>query len=313
MNLPQFIKNSVVKLPDFRTRSRTGFWASDAGKDPVELYWDLTGEEPSDPTDATGIIRMGFGDAVERYFRDAWVSQMHLWGLHIVGSQIAVGGKNPDWQGYVDWLIKFREGDKFGPTQVLEFKTVWGYGADFMLRNMEPKDDHLYQLGLYLKDFYDKRGKAIPGCLFYFCISDANIGEMVAFDVEYAPATKLVRATRVCNTMGQDRPCNVVKDLNYVFKKWEYVLDCVQKKQIPTPEFEYKYDVTKKLLTDASDRDIIAVLEGRKVIGSWRTEYSKYKKKLIALSGKTPFYSADEMAMFEKEWAERHPRSKRFK
>lgn len=310
VDLVSLIKTNVVNFPSNRIRSRRGFFASEAETCPRELYWDWIGEPPTNPTDYKGKARMKFGSAIEGAIGD-WLNRIHLQGVHLIDSQISVGGVNPTWDGLIDFLLLDRTKQ---PSEyiVVEVKSVWGYGADLLLRDRMPKRGHMFQVGLYLKDYYDK-GKPRKGMLLYYVVSDNNLSEMVQFNCEYLPETNEV----ICyEEVGVDGAGNIITkticnySLDYVINKWQYVITCIENKEVPKPEYRYKYAVTDELLQKLSDRDIKSALEESKIIGDWQPAYSKYKNKIIEVDGIIPYYTLEELDLFYLEYKRRHPKTR---
>lgn len=310
IDLTTFIPATVAKIPRVRLRAKREFWASEAGKDPRDLYWNLTGVEPTNKTDFLGYSRMMFGSAVENQFVSEWLTKLHFQGLSVVGTQVPVGGENPNWNGYVDFLLAERNGDKY-TTWPVEFKVANGFGADLLLQKMEPKEDHVYQIGLYLKCFH-ANGKPKDGQLLYYLNSDKNLGNLVAFSVSYDAQTENVTVYKANTSLGEERRLNIVQNLNYVFNKWNYVLDCIDKKVLPEPEFRYKKPFDIDTLKDLSDANIRSALEGNKIIGDWQISYSAYKDLHLKHDNVCATYTEEERDALIAEYKRRHPKQRSY-
>jgi hypothetical protein len=272
----------------------------------------MTKAEVTNPTDFLGAARMMFGDAVEKAIKDQWLSRLSLRGLHLVDSQVSVGSKvgNVEWHGYVDFIVGMQEGAGL-ITYPVEFKTKWGWGADFLLKDKTPDDGYIYQIGLYIDDLQRKRTKKYTGKLIYFLISDKNIGTMVEFDVLVEDGVVIV--THYKDTNGYEENLNIRRDLRSVFSKWESVLQSVQNKLMPEPIYRYKHPINEQILEKQSDAQLLSCIEGTKIIGDWQVEYSRYKNLLISLEGTTLYYTPEELMMLEREYLKRHPKSRKFK
>lgn len=311
INLTKFLVDSVKSIPSVRLRPKKEFWASQANAEPRDLYWNLTGEPPTNKTDFLGYSRMMFGNAVEKEVGMAWMSKLHFQGLHLVGTQIPVGGQDPDWNGYVDFLLAQKEGDKF-VTWPVEFKVANGFGADLLLRNLEPKEDHVYQIGLYLRCFH-QNGKPKDGQLLYFLNSDKNLGKMVQFSVRYDAETDNVTVYRVDTSEGVSEEMEYTRCLKHVLDKWEMVLACIKKKELPKNEFWYKKPLTPEILADLSDANIKNAIEGNKIIGDWQISYSQYKDLHLKHFNTSAVYTDAELKILVDEYKRRHPKQRSFK
>jgi hypothetical protein len=307
-NFPKLLFDSVPKLPNPRLRDWTGYYATDAGKDPRDLYWRQTGEPTTDPMDFKGCLTTSLGRWVEEGMKKDRLSHMGLFGYHLYASQVAVGETNPiPWQGYIDFM--FYADKKF---YVKELKTVWGKGADWIYNSKKPKDDHCLQLGLYLRDLHRKGKNVEEGTLTYFLFSSdpSVMGVIMEFAARYNESTNSIEFFELRLPSGsQSFSLNV--GLDEVFKSWQYVSDCVAKKELPAVKNVYKYPVTPELIKELKDYQLIQAIEGDKIHGDWAIEYSSYKKKHLSLTRDKPFYSAEEIRLFQQEYTKRHPKHRR--
>lgn len=308
IDLVQEFSKNVSKLPNTATRDRREFYASEALAPRRDIYWKFKGEPETNPTDFIGSLRMLCGEAIERAVRDSWLSKMHLFGLHLVDSQVKVGGSNPDWNGFVDFYIAQKKGSETDKALV-EFKTKWGFGADLLYEKPEPSKEYLAQLGLYLEDYYNK-GKKVEGILFYILLSDNNFGSVLQFNCRYDPETTSIVAYRFSTLDGRSGNCNYTLDISSVRKNWLNLKDCIDKNKLPEESFYYKYTIDSDFLQRQSDKTLRDILAGKKVIGDWQISYSRYKKKHLELLGQSAGYTLDELRLVEIEYKKRHPKSK---
>ena len=191
LDIPEFLETYVPKLPSTRIRSWRGFNASEAGKCPRDLYWSIKKEPITNSPDLAACAKFIKGSSLEYGLKHYWLDKLHLFGLHVVDYQVSVGGDTPViWNGIIDFLCLDRTGGK-NDVFVVELKTKWGIGSDYLLKDMIPDTAYAYQLGLYLKDYYDK-GKEREGCLLYWLNSDKNSCEFVQFWFKYLPETNEV-------------------------------------------------------------------------------------------------------------------------
>lgn len=313
INLGQFIHEKLLKIPSFRLRSKLTFYASDAGKCTRDLYWEKIGEPRTNPTDVVGQMRLDFGTGIEKVIVEQWLQKMHVFGVHLVATQVAVGGTDPDWNGYIDAIVGERDANGNIHTFLVEIKTKWGKGASWIMQDRKPSEDYLAQLGLYLKDFYDK-GKPKEGCILYYLISDnpdVN-GQLMQFNCRYLPETEEIQCYQLCTSYGLIESNNIRVSIRKVLDKFNRVIDYVARGEVPPPDFVYKRALTDEMLTKLSDYEILAAVNGQKIIGDWQVTYSPFKNKIFETDGISPSYTTDEIAKLQAEYRRRHPRTKKF-
>ena len=269
----------------------------------------MIGEPETNPTDFTGAFRMGCGEAIEKMIRDKWLAQLGPQGLYLLASQVPVGHSNPEWDGYVDFLLGYKEEGKIKHI-VCEFKTAWGYGADLLWEKPEEidHDNYFYQLGLYLKDFYDK-GKPCEGILLFALISDKNFGKLLQYNCRYNPNTNSVECHQFGRS-GSSYPVKLHFPIDAVFKKWNEISESVKNKACPDGEFKYKYPVTQASVEGLSDYRIKRVINEGVIIGDWQVQYSRYKDKILEIDGEDKVYTPEELQVFIDEYKKRHPKSR---
>jgi len=303
----------VLTLPNFRTRSKLTFYATDAGRCSRELFWQKTGVKPTNDTDFLGMSRMKFGSAIGDSLINDWFRRLGVFGFHVLEVETAVGGVNPDWNGAIDVITG--ETNAEGKIEVIinELKSTWGAGADFLLSALKPKEDHLYQIGLYLKDIYEKRGKLHLGRLYYFLISDKNMCQRMQFECTYNPANNTVSAIHVSTSTGVQRPIQgCTLGLNEVFERWLRVEKAIHDGIEPKSDYVYKYALTSEVLDKMSDSMLLKCIDGSKIYGDWQLSYSSYKDLHLKTDGTGESYTPEEIEMFVKEYKKRHPYSKKF-
>lgn len=275
------------------------------------MYWDMTGETPTNPPEFASEFRMKLGDAIEKALVEHYFSKMHLEQIHLIATQVQVGANNPiPWDGYVDvYLAERTEDGKLNP-YVVEVKTKWGFGADLLGANPTniTSNDYFYQLGLYLKDFYDKKYK-VDGCLFFVLLSNDHFGEVLQYHCEYVPESNSIRCTTLINNAGDKIPMNLEFCLNDVFDRWAELQKCLDEKKCPPPDYRYKYPLTPDVLASLTDKEIYKAAMNGTIIGDWQPKYSKYKTKILETDGEIPFYTDQEMELLVSEYERRVPRS----
>jgi len=208
-------------------------------------------------------------------------------------------------------VITYKDGEKWHK-RAIEFKSQWGRGADFTYSKKQPKTSHMKQLGLYLKDFYDKGQAPDSASLVYMFISSdpAINGVLYEFMCKYDPDEGTVRCYQL-NTPNGAEPRNITVSVKSVIQQWENVVKHVEKKETPKPDYVYKHPLTPEYLEELSDYNILAALEGRKILGDWQPLYSKYKDKILQVDGITQEYTSSEKELLRAEYKKRHPRSKK--
>jgi len=243
-----------------------------------------------------GKFKMLVGSAVEQGMIKEYFSDLHWYGVHMLGTQVPVGGSNPAWDGSLDVLMAEKQADGSYKKYVVELKTKSGYGADVLLREMEASPEYLAQLGLYLKDLSRKK-VTNEGCLFYVLLSDATFGHCVVIYCRYDEASDEVVAYAAETSTGETRELGQRLKLTEIEARYRAVDEAVAKKKVPKGEFKYKYDLTPEYLEKLSDNQLRKFIRGEATGGDWQIKYSRYKTK-------------EEMAKLKAEYRKRHPRSK---
>jgi len=230
-------------------------------------------------------MKMLAGEALEKGLRDMILSNLHLLGIHLIGSQVPVGGSNPNWDGYVDDVLGVKENatwDNF----VLEIKTKSGVGANKLFESPEPDLGHLTQIGLYLHDLYSKAGIK-KGCLLYFLLSDSHFGDMIQINCSYDPETQTVRATDFEDSNGRTGSLTVSVNIKDALKRWEILDYHIAKRIPPQGEYKYIYPLDQESMRDISDSQLRKIIKKESVPGDWQIKYSNYKDKALAADGWT--------------------------
>ena len=297
------------KEPRYRDR-RNAFYPSELMKDARDIYWGMTKEPVTNPTDLQGHMRMGMGKAVEEWLVKHVLSNLHFFGIHRMssGSQVAVGGSEPvPVNGYLDDLLVAREGDKFGEKYALEIKVLNGFGGDKVLANEEFKQEHLAQLGYYL---YHLNNIEVTNKGILLCVidSDKNKGNMIEFSCRYDAATdEAICYQRKELFSGKEQPCNHRVKIKPLLARLNELLGYVEKRSLPPADKQYKYPVTEELAASLTDWLLQRVKNGHRVIGDWQVLYSSWADLHKQLQGGAG-YTDEELAVFKKEFATRAPR-----
>jgi hypothetical protein len=301
------VKKFVTNKRRVNYRDRRAHYVSSGLKCMRDQYWSRTGEEPTDKTDFLGCMKMAVGDAVEKHLVNSILSKLHWVGYHIVDSQVAVGFSNPNVDGYLDVLMAKKNGDDWEQF-VIEIKTKSGYGADLLMRDFEPSEDYLSQLGIYLKDL-DAKGVTNEGMLFYVLLSDRNFGEIVQLNCKYDRETDHITAYEVITSTGINRRINSSYRVGHTIERFNKLDEHLKKKELPSPDYQYKYELTPEFLDSLSDGKLKSILSGKSLGGDWQPLYSQYKTKQLETDGIAPTRSREELGILLAEWKRRHPRS----
>lgn len=291
-----------LKLDKHRFRDRRAHYASSALSDIRDQYWELTGEPVTDRPDAKALMTMGVGTAVEQWLVSQVFSKMHLFGVHPLEDQVPVGGtEGGAWDGYLDAFLAYRTDEgKFKPFPV-EIKTNHGYGGDLYLQTFEVKEGYMVQLGLYLKDLYEKKG-ITQGVFCFVTLSDKNFGVVSFVHCEYLPDSMTIRAYK-----GEVPHLDRVEELDQrvclkaAFEKWERLQGYLDRKECPPPDYHYKLPLTPENLAKHSLNKLEKAARGEAVLGDWQPLYSRYFKKILEVDKVVREHTAEELVLIKQE------------
>lgn len=314
MNLIETIKNHISLDRRSRYRDRRAHYASSALTCKRDQYRSLKGEPASNPTDFVGKMRMLLGNAVEMELIKSVFSDLHWYGLHLVGTQVQVGGtaKNgigATFDGALDALVAEKLPEGGYRKYVIEIKTKSGYGADLLYQSFEPSQEYIAQLGLYLRDL-DSKGVTNEGCLFYVLLSDNHFGKMLQLDAHYDREAGTIVFTKGTCSDGTVREINFSKKLSEIDANWQALEEAIRADVMPKGDYVYKYPLTEELLESQSDNKLRAMIRGETVLGDWQPKYSAYKDKNLAVDGEILGYTAEELKILKAHYLKRHPKSK---
>lgn len=293
------LKQAILNDRTPRYRDRRAFYASELTKDARDLFWSVTGEPPTNPTDVVGAIRMGLGNAIEGWVVDQ-LKQGHLFGLRLIGTQVSVGGSEPvNVDGYLDALCEDAAGNKL----VVEIKTKWGWGGTYFARERNPGDNYMAQMGYYLRDLQAK-GITNRGVFLFVPFSDDTFGDIIAIFCEYNNGVVKAYASQGLYE-EEPRPLGISLNIDAVLAKLAAVEQHIKNGTLPPVDKQHKFPVTPKMLSEARESDLKKALEGNKVIGDWEISYSSYKNKHIELQGTSGGYSEEELSLIAAELEQR--------
>lgn len=311
MNLVKLLTENVPRIEDYRLRDRREFYASSNDKCRRDEYWSFIGEPETNEPDFTASKSFLLGEAIENAFREKWLANLTKQGVYLVGKQVPVGGSKPPWNGYIDFLLEYRTPDS-SELCVVEFKTITKVGADMLFSNPASldKDGYVGQLGLYLKDFYDKGHPNVKGSLFFMGFSANCWMDMLQYNVRYEPETEEAVVYEYIDSKGSPHKMTKRVSIRAILDKWNDIIQHVKEKKVPKPDYVYKYPVTEEMCKNLSDYMLQKVLKGEKIIGDWQVTYSRYRDKIFEVDGITREYTPEETAIFRAEYRRRHPKSK---
>lgn len=314
MNLIPVIQKHAEADRQQRFRDTRAFYASSALSCLRDQYWSAIGEPSTNPPDMLGKMKMMVGSAIEAGIVKEFFSDLHWYGVGLLGTQVPVGGSNPNWDGYLDALVYDQ---KTKQKYVIELKTKSGFGADILHSGnsnmgIEPfvvSDEYLAQLGLYLKDLSEK-GVTNEGCLMYVLLSDNHFGKLLQISCRYEEATKEIVAYRGACTDGVERELDQRLNIGKILDRWAKLQKLVAEKKCPPGEYKYKYQITRELLEKQSDATLRKMLQGQKVLGDWQVIYSRYFNKQLEVDGIERGYTTAELKQIQAYYKELHPKSK---
>jgi hypothetical protein len=273
-----------------------------------DQFWSWKKIQETNPTDFIGSMKMLVGNAIETGIVNSMLSKLHFVGWHIIGTQVPVGGSNPNWDGYLDLLMakKTETGwEKF----VVEIKTKSGYGANMFFEKPEPSPEYMTQIGLYLKDL-SKKGVTNNGLFLYILLSDDHFGQLVSVYCSYDSKTDTVTASHYERGNGTSGELNLSLNLTQALERWVLLDEYLRTNNVPPGEYKYKYDLTPEFLREIPDAKLKRIVEGTLVLGDWQPVYSRYKDLQLEIDKINPERTDEERALARAEYRRRHPRSK---
>ncbi len=305
MKLVSTLKKVIMEHQAPRYRSRRAFYASEVAKDARDIYWSLTGEPKTNPSDLLSKIRMELGSGIEAVVVK-WLQAGTVFGLKFLGTQIPIGGSDPvPVDGYLDGLVEDEQGNKYA----IEIKTKWGWGAFFFSKERDVGENWLAQMGYYLRDLNEK-GITNKGIFLVLPFADESFGDLIAVYCRYDAATDTVIAYESQSANDETpRPHNFRVAMKPLLDKLVMVQECVKNGTLPPVDKVYKYPLTPEVLAEAKDSDIKKALEGTKVIGDFEIGYSDYKQLHMQLQGGAEYTEA-ELQLLAAENMERETRKR---
>lgn len=257
-------------------REKSAFYASDFGKPDLDLYFSLTGEEPSNPLKWQDTLRMGAGKGAEeamlRALKDSGVVDENY--SQKENGRVDMERHGVSIHGYIDAITK----DGFP----MEIKTInnKNYFGVKRYQDGTPRENYVGQLAIYM-DFLGVE----KGILFVSTIDGIN-----NFWFE-------------CKRNGDIFTCGKTTiDLHREYSRWSQLkVECIDLGIKPYLfQYRYKHPIEEIDWNTVSKSDISKARNGNKVLGDWQISYSPWKDKIIALQGDTVGYSPEEIEFIRK-------------
>lgn len=266
-------------------REKNHFYCSDYGKNPYDLYFSLTNEEPTNPMKWNNFIRLGAGKGAEvellEVLKDSEIVNRDY--SQEENGRIEMPYKDIQVNGYVDAITCE---NKLGlePNAPIEIKTI-NNANRFDIAKYEdgcPRDNYIGQLAMYMRHLQKDIGYLFVASLdglHYYWFECRHLGN------------------------GLYKAGNTEIDLNKELDRFNVLYnENVLNKRTPTWDVRYKIPVKDIDWTKVSKTDISKARNGSKVIGdegSWQIQYSNWKDKIIELQGETLGYTNEEISIIK--------------
>jgi len=306
--LIQAMQEMIKETDRVNYRDRRAHYASGNLTCLRDQFWSWKKVKETNPTDFTGSMKMLVGNSIETGIINSMLSKLHFVGWHIIGTQVPVGGSNPNWDGYLDLLMARKLESGWGKF-VVEIKTKSGYGANMFFEKPEPSPEYMTQIGLYLRDLTNK-GVTSHGLFLYILLSDDHFGELVSVYCSYDSQTDTVTASHYERGNGTSGELNISINLTESLERWILLDKYLRDNIVPTGEYKYKYELTPDFLREVSDAKLKRIVEGTLILGDWQPVYSRYKDLQLEIDKIVPERTDAERNLARAEYRRRHPRSK---
>lgn len=302
------MQNMIKDTDRVNYRDRRAHYASGNLTCLRDQFWAWKKVPETNPTDFTGSMKMLVGNAIETGIVNSMISKLHFVGWHIIGTQVPVGGSNPNWDGYLD-LLMARKTEAGWEKFVVEIKTKSGYGATMFSKKPEPSPEYMTQIGLYLRDLTQK-GVTSNGLFLYILLSDDTFGQLVSVYCTYDSKTDVVTASHYERSDGSTGNINVSINLTESLERWKLLDKHLRDNVVPAGEYKYKYELTPEFVREVPDAKLKSIAEGNLIYGDWQPVYSRYKDLQLEVDKIVPERTDEERGLARAEYRRRHPRSK---
>jgi hypothetical protein len=311
MEIASIFRRFFTEFKTPRLRDRKEHYASSIMSDLRDQYWALIGEPETNPSDTAGRVKMFLGNAIEKGLKDEILSNLHFFGLHLLGTQTPAGLENPNFNMYYDAVVRERNGSAWGKKYILEVKSKSGIGADMFMRSFDPGESYMAQMALYLHTAHLK-GLTDEGIFLFVPLSNDTVGDIVFIYCKYDETSRSILAYNATTLSGHEQKINFTFSVDTAIERAKIVDEAVKNKITPKGEFTYKFPLTPEYLGKVSDFQLEKAAKGNVVLGDWQVKYSRWKDLILKLDGVESGYSKEELAILTAEYKRRHPKSKKF-
>ena len=256
-------------------RDMTCFHAANCEDNVFDMYHSLIGTPETNPPDYKSLDRFMKGELTE----DMVYILLNELGLVEFGGEqqydIDVVWNGIRVSAHPDFLLKDED------LSLVECKSWYGYYQQKELEAGRPKTSYLKQLAIYMFFLQKQRGELFMAPLepiherYQFPLFQTSPGHFKCNDIEFDITQELARWKRLWDK-------NVVPRIE------------------PKSEYRYKYPLDEINWSTLSKSTIGDVRMGKKVIGDWQVEYSRYKNMIIEREGVSLGYSLEELAIINK-------------
>jgi CRISPR/Cas system-associated exonuclease Cas4 (RecB family) len=295
--IDQYIQDKIPR----GYRDPRGFYVTHLGSCPRKVYnfWNKVTE--SNPSDLMSHLNFWVGDGFESALKENAFSKMFLQGIHLLNYQCSVGASDPRINGFADYLLGIEKDDKSVEPFVVELKTKYGWGSKKMLKEKTPNEEHIFQVGYYLKDLHDK-GVTNQGCIFYLLMQDYQpTKSLVQFNCVYQPEDETVKVYEVHSTAFASESMNLTVNLGEEINTLKQVEKDIEAGKKSRCKFQHKFPVTREMLGDQSDNAIKEAVTGNKLLGDWQCSFCSYKDHCAEEEGRALFYNDEELKLLMEE------------
>ncbi len=252
---------------------RNSIHASDFGKPSLDLYFRMTGEPVTNPTQWYEKMKWGAGKGVElellQVLKDSGiVPEEYDQDTHGVIEKVVDGLLIT---GHMDGLTK--------DGQPIEIKSINNKNMFDIEKyaNNKPRENYVGQLAMYMHLLGTKTGHL-------FVVSVDGLSRF------YFECNNIGNGNYQCGDVIVNIP-NEIKRLKNIYENH------VLKKQMPDIwQYQYKKDIEQIDWSTISNDKISKARNNRAVIGDWEVQYSSWKDKIIELQGTTLGYTEQELA-----------------
>ncbi len=301
-SLGNLAATSMSKFPSmrFRDKDKTTHNAGDATKCSRQITYKALKTPESNPADMLGQFRMRFGSWLERGLIYEIFGKLAPFGVFQLASQGDCGEHGTfygtSWHGYrdIDVALKMIDG-KLKPI-IVEVKTKVGYGAtatlkenpwkkDFIIPTPDTTWGYTQQLGLYLRDAYNKTknnpafsAPIVDGILFQLLYGD-GIACFVEYFFEYLPEEDAVHCYRVhCDQYPEcSAPLDIKTPLKPIAERWAKMDEHLAAGTLAPPDFQRRYPISDPRVQEAKKTELTKATQNKTLIGDMQCKYCSFR------------------------------------